>query len=70
MDESIPARMFEPFVTTTVAGKGTGRGLATAYGIVTRSGGHLQVDGTPGVGSTSTGTLPVADGVPAPGTLS
>jgi two-component system NtrC family sensor kinase len=51
-------RIFEPFFTTKEIGKGTGLGLAVCYGILTEHGGSLDVQTTPGVGSTFTISLP------------
>jgi two-component system, cell cycle sensor histidine kinase and response regulator CckA len=54
-------RLFEPFYTTKEAGKGTGLGLATVYGIVKQSDGFVFVDSAPHEGSTFWILLPRAD---------
>jgi signal transduction histidine kinase/CheY-like chemotaxis protein len=62
MDEETMNRIFDPFFTTKERDRGTGLGLAIVYGAVEQANGSVDVDSTPGEGTTITVTFPLSEG--------
>ena len=60
MDKETLAKAVEPFFSTKAIGKGTGLGLSMVFGLAKQSGGALQLESTPGAGTTARLWLPIA----------
>ena len=64
IEEDEMARISEPFYTSKPAGQGTGLGLSMIYGFAQQSGGCLEIESQPGIGSIFSILLPRAVGLP------
>ena len=64
MSEAVRLRIFEPFFTTKETGEGTGLGLSLAYSIVREHGGRMDVQSSPGAGTTVVVELPLHQSPP------
>jgi PAS domain S-box-containing protein len=65
MGETVQRNVFDPFFTTKI-GVGTGLGMSTAYGIVVRHGGEIEVESEEGKGSRFTIRLPLSNEIAKP----
>ena len=61
MTPDVLSKALDPFFTTKAMGKGTGLGLTTAFGTVQNHGGQLEIQSSPGKGTTVIISLPEAD---------
>src|SRR5690606_15761706 len=59
MDEATQKKIFEPFFTTKEVGEGTGLGMSIAYNTIKKHNGYIELESTPGVGTTFTLVIPL-----------